>query len=179
MNTQPLSFNPIQYISTQEKQSIANLSISSLLAVAHEPLPQGGNHWSIYLTSETGYVRLDMTPSYTVPATVSPGGSKGILIVSRVDDLRLGTASKTVRLDVREGLKVSDFVDLLVREKRHLYEFNNAGQGCRFWVHHQIGLCWDEGLVVNGVQVEEARSAILVMYPEMVGYSLVVGEYYS
>ncbi|KNG90656.1 hypothetical protein ANOM_001337 [Aspergillus nomiae NRRL 13137] len=120
-----------------------------------------------------------MAPSYTIPVTVSPGGSKGILIVSRVDDLRLRTATKTVRLDVREGLKVIDFVHLLVREKRHLYEFNNAGQGCRFWVHHQIGLFWDEGLAVSGAQVEEARSAILVMYPQMVGYSLVVGDYYS
>lgn len=66
-----------------------------------------------------------------------------------------------------------------MREKRHLYEFDNAGQGCRFWVYHQIGLFLDEGLVVDGGQVEEARRAILVMYPEMVEYGLVVGEYYS
>ncbi|KAE8331384.1 hypothetical protein BDV39DRAFT_168738 [Aspergillus sergii] len=94
-----------------------------------------------------------MTPSYIVPATVNPGGSKGILIVSRVDDARLGMATKVVRLDVWGGLKVRDFTNMIVREKRHLYEFNEAGQGCRFWVYHQIGLFWDEGLVVDGGQV--------------------------
>ncbi|KAE8413115.1 hypothetical protein BDV36DRAFT_300232 [Aspergillus pseudocaelatus] len=180
MNTQQHPFNPIQYIPSKVKKAILNLPILTLSAVAHEPLPQGGNHWSIYLsTSETVYIRLDMTPSYTIPATVNRGGSKGILIVSRVDGLRLGTATKVVRLDVRGGLKVSDFVDLLVKEKRHLYEFNDAGQGCRFWVYHQIDLFWDVGLVVDGGQVEEARRAILVMYPQMVVYGLVVGEYYS
>ncbi|KAE8137317.1 hypothetical protein BDV38DRAFT_293093 [Aspergillus pseudotamarii] len=180
MSTQQRPFTPIQYIPAKEKDSILNLPISTLSAVAHEPLPKGGNHWSIYLsTSDTDYIRLDMTPSYTVPATVNPGGSKGTLIVSRVDDLRLDTATKVVPLDVRGGLKVIDFVDLLVKEKRYLYEFNDAGQGCRFWVHHQIGLFWDEGLIVDSGQVEEARRAILVMYPEMVEYGLVVGEYYS
>ncbi|KAB8207189.1 hypothetical protein BDV34DRAFT_223753 [Aspergillus parasiticus] len=120
-----------------------------------------------------------MTPSYIVPATVDPGGSKGILIVSHVDDTRLGMATKIVRLDVRGGLKVRDFTNTIVREKRHLYEFDEPGQGCRFWVHHQIGLFWDKGLVVDGGQVEEARRALLVMYPEMVEYRLVVGGYYS
>ncbi|KAE8343834.1 hypothetical protein BDV24DRAFT_161137 [Aspergillus arachidicola] len=154
MNTQQPPFTPVQYIPAKEKESVLNLPITSLTAIAHEPLPQGGNHWSIYLSiSERDYVRLDMTPSYIVPATVNPGGSKGILIVSHVDDARLGMATKVVRLDVRGGLK-----------------------GCRFWVYHQIGLFWDEGLVVDGGQVEEVRRAILVMYPEMVEYRLVVGD---
>lgn len=180
MNPQQRPFNPIQYIPVKDKESILNLPISTLSAVAHEPLPKGGNHWSIYLTtSDTDYVRLDMTPSYTIPTTVIPGGSKGILIVNRVDDLRVRTATKVVRHDVRGGSKVSEFVDSLVKEKRYLYEFNDSGQGCRFWVYHQIDLFWDEGWVVDGGQAEEARRAILIMYPQMMRYGLVVGEYYS
>ncbi|KAE8372480.1 hypothetical protein BDV26DRAFT_301846 [Aspergillus bertholletiae] len=180
MNIQQPTFTPIQYPPAREKESILNLPIASLVAVAHESLPQGGNHWSIYLiATETDYIRLDMTSSYIVPATVSPRGSKGILIVSHVDSSRLCTATKVARLDVRSGLYVSDFVDLLVRKKRHLYEFNEAGQGCRFGVHDQIDHFWDEGLVVDGRQVEQARSAILVMYPGLLAYGLVVGEYYS
>ncbi|PIG88613.1 hypothetical protein AARAC_000490 [Aspergillus arachidicola] len=159
MNTQQPPFTPLQYIPEKKKESVLNLPIISLTAVAHEPLPQGGDHWSIYLSiCERDYVRLDMTPSYIVPATVNPGGSKKILIVSHVDDARLGMATKVVRLDVRGGLKVRDFTI------------------CSFWVYHQIGLFWDEGLVVDGGQVEEVRRAILVMYPEMVEYRLVVGD---
>ncbi|KAL4920909.1 hypothetical protein BDW62DRAFT_175539 [Aspergillus aurantiobrunneus] len=70
-----------------------------------------------------------MTPSYTVPSSVIQGGSKGILVISHLNEPFPACATKTVRLAVRNGLKVADFVDIFEREKRHLYELNDCGQG--------------------------------------------------
>lgn len=40
MNTQQPPFTPIQYIPAKEKDSVLNLPITSLAAVAHEPPPR-------------------------------------------------------------------------------------------------------------------------------------------
>ncbi|KAB8234019.1 uncharacterized protein BDW43DRAFT_310692 [Aspergillus alliaceus] len=133
----------IQYLPTPKSiETILSTYISSFSAVAHEPVPTGGNHWSLYLTTPKYSIRLGMNPSYTVPATLNKGGSKGILIISDIPntDMISASATKIVHLDVRRDLKVSEFVDLLVSEGRQLYESDSEDPSCRFWLHDQMGL---------------------------------------
>ena len=100
------------------------------------------------------------------------------MIISLLPHLIPDYATKSMRLDVRPGSRVRDFVNLIVDQKRHQYEFNSEGQGCRFWVDHQIAHVQVAGLFVDEAQVAEARKAILTQYPDEVQYPLVVGEYY-
>lgn len=119
-----------------------------------------------------------MTPSYTVPSDIQSDGSKGIVIVSDLPYAIPDVATKVVRLDVRPGTKVSDFIDLIMEKKRNLYEFNSEGQGCRFWVDDQLTLFHDTGLLIDGAQIDEARRAIGTQYPGELQYPLVIGSYY-
>ncbi|KAL4795248.1 hypothetical protein BDV19DRAFT_398926 [Aspergillus venezuelensis] len=181
MNYTPRPFKPIQYVPSSQEASILNSPVLYASAVAHAPLETGGNHWSIYLTtSATTAIQLDMTPTYTYPSTGAkvPGGSKGNLVINALPYLLPGFATRDVRLDVRPGLTVRNFIKVLEDEGRHLYEFNSLGQGCRFWVTEQLGLLLGKGLLLDFEQVDEAREAILVQWPGGGRYGLVVGVYY-
>ncbi|OJJ83851.1 uncharacterized protein ASPGLDRAFT_47547 [Aspergillus glaucus CBS 516.65] len=100
------------------------------------------------------------------------------MVVSHLAYPTSRSASKVVKLDVRPDTTVREFVNLLVNQKRHQYEFNSDGQGCRYWTDHQIDLFRSCGLVVNGAQIIEAKNAILTQYPSGNQYPLVVGPYY-
>ena len=179
MNIQAPPFQSLQYVPAGEKEVILDLPILWVNAVAHGRLPQGGNHWCFYIrVGDDSTVCVDITPSYSVPSIVKPGGSKGIMIISLLPHLIPDYATKSMRLDVRPGSRVRDFVNLIVDQKRHQYEFNSECQGCRFWVDHQIAHVRDAGLFMDEAQIREARNAILIQYPDEVQYPLVVGEYY-
>ncbi|KAK2750679.1 hypothetical protein FQN57_002752 [Myotisia sp. PD_48] len=181
MNYQPPPFVPLRFLPAANPEEILNLPISGINVVAHSPLPTNGNHWCLYLTiNSKESVRVDMTPSYSVPSTVMPGGSKGNMIVSKLDDDDEFSisATKKVWLDVKDGLKVRDIVELLTGQNRHQYEFNDLGQGCRYWVTDQLRLLKSAQLVTDASQVREASLAILVEHPSGTQYPLAVGAYY-
>lgn len=157
-----------------------NLDVYCVYAVGHSKLDQGGNHWCFYLDVDDNHsVRIDMTPSYAIPGSNIPGGSKGIMLITLLPYLYSRSSEKVVRLDVPAGVRVHNFVNLLVREKRHQYEFTEDGKGCRYWTDHQITLFQRSGLVVDPSQVTEARDSILTQYPDQVPYPLVLGSYYA
>jgi hypothetical protein len=179
MNFQQPPFQSLEFIPKGEKEKMMNLDVLCVYAVAHSKLDEGGNHWCFYLDVEDSHsVCIDMTPSYTVPSITVPGGSKIIMLMSLLPYIYLPSSEKAVRLDVPAGIKVHNFVNLLVQRKRHQYEFNKDSQGCRFWTDDQLTLFQTSGLVVNPSQVTEARNAILTQYPDQVRYPLVVGSYY-
>ncbi|KAG2415481.1 hypothetical protein HFD88_006672 [Aspergillus terreus] len=104
MNLRPPSFKPLRFVPASKKDEILDKDVFWVDAVAHERLPQGGNHWCFYLrVSATHLIHLDMTPSYTVPSTSIAGGSKGNLVVSLLDYTISPSAQKVVRLDVLTG----------------------------------------------------------------------------
>lgn len=180
MNYVAPAFQPIQFIPTSQKDTILNSHVTHVTAVAHERLETGGNHWCFYLAIDgPNSVKLDMVPSYTVSSTNTRGGSKGILILSSLDNEISTFATKEVKLDVRNDLKVAHFVSLLEGNKRHQYEFNDQGQGCRFWTDDQVLLFQRSGYVTDPAQVAETRAAIRTQYPDQTQYPLGVGEYYS
>ncbi|PGH14502.1 hypothetical protein AJ79_02995 [Helicocarpus griseus UAMH5409] len=198
-------FIPLKYVPAAPKETILSYPVSCANAVAHERLPNGGNHWCIYLSislpepeststpnKEGQSVSINCSPSYSEPATAksSNGGSKAIVLVSHHETPFSAWAAKSVRLDVIKHapgngsrgdsarvLTVRDFVTLLEEEGRHLYEFDAEGRGCRFWTEDQVGLFYERGLVVDGVQVEEVREA-RTEFPGGRRYPLVVGDYY-
>jgi hypothetical protein len=180
MNLRPPSFKPLRFVPASKKDEILDKDVFWVDAVAHERLPQGGNYWCFYLrVSATHSIHLDMTPSYTVPSTSVAGGSKGNLVVSLLDYTVSPSAQKVVRLDVLTGRTVRDYVSLLVEHGRDKYEFNDQGQGCRYWVDQQIDLFYQHGFLVSRAQIEEARAAILTQWPGRMQYPLVQGGYYQ
>ncbi|GKZ37782.1 hypothetical protein AbraIFM66950_009540 [Aspergillus brasiliensis] len=181
MNNQRPPFEPLKFIPAKDKETILNRPIRAVDVVAHDPLDNGGNHWCFYLNAtDTTSVQIDMTPSYDVPGITNPTGSKGIMIVSYLEhaDSISTTAQKVVRIEARPDCKAGDFVDVILDQKRHQYEFNSAGEGCRFWTTQQIDLFQRSGFLVNPDQVAAAKIAILTKWPSGVGYPLVVGTYY-
>ncbi|OJD18254.1 hypothetical protein AJ78_01693 [Emergomyces pasteurianus Ep9510] len=180
MNTiQAPAFQPLRYIPAEEKEAMLNLTVLWVDAAAHGRLPKGGNHWCFYLrVSDDRSVRVDISPSYSVPSVVMPGGSKAIMIVSHLPSPVSNSATKVVRLDVPPGSTTRDFINSIVNAKRHQYEFNAEGQGCRFWVDHQITLFESQGFFLHGSQITEAKNAIRTQYPDQIQYPLVIGSYY-
>lgn len=148
-------------------------------AVGHDRLPQGGNHWCFYLDiGDNRSVCLDITPSYTVPSTSIPGGSKANMIVSLLSHNISGTAQKVMRLDVSPGKTVGEIVNLIIQHGRHKYEFNDQGQGCRFWTIHQMDLFYEHGILVDRAQIQAAKATLLTQWPDQIQYPLVQGPYY-
>ncbi|PWY75727.1 hypothetical protein BO83DRAFT_463407 [Aspergillus eucalypticola CBS 122712] len=181
MNYQRPPFEPLQYVPARDRETMLDLPIRGVDVVAHDPLENGGNHWCFYLNvTDTTSVQIDMTPSYNIPGVTNPKGSKGFLIISYLEHAVpiSTTAQKVVRIEARPGCEARDFINLILSQKRHQYEFNFAGEGCRFWTTQQIDLFERSGFLINPSQVGAARDATLTKWPTEVGYPLVVGTYY-
>jgi len=113
-----------------------------------------------------------------VSSDIQPDGSRDIVIVSDLPYAIPDVATKVVHLDVRPGTRVSDFIDLILNRKRHLYEFNSEGQGCGFWVDGQLTLFQDASLLMNGAQIDGARRAVRTQQPYESQYPFFIGSYY-
>ncbi|KAJ5735631.1 uncharacterized protein N7483_000756 [Penicillium malachiteum] len=173
-------FQPLHFIPVRQQSEILDKKVQWMYAVAHEKLAQGGNHWCFYFQIGTNNsVNLDITPSYMVPSTSIPGGSKANMVLSDLTYVLSPATEKSVRLDVASEKTVRDFVDLLLQHSRHKYEFNDQGQGCRYWCYHQLDLLCQSGLLVNLAQIEEAKAAILLQWPSQQQYPLVQGGFYE
>lgn len=150
-----------------------------ILAVPHRK--QGGtNHWCFYiLTSPTTSVRIDCQPSYAVPSSVLPGGSKANLIISELPYDVSRDAQARFTLDVTPGLTVGHIYDKLTQHGRQKYEFDANGVGCRCWTSGQIDLFDQIQVVVNRSQVAAAKAAILKLWPDQTPLPLDQGAYYQ
>ncbi|RAK89154.1 hypothetical protein BO79DRAFT_264452 [Aspergillus costaricaensis CBS 115574] len=172
-------FEPLKFIPPGEREAVLDLPIRWVNVVAHDPLEGGGNHWCFYLNvTDARSVRIDMTPSYTVPGVTNRSGSKGIMVVSHLSYAVSRSAEKVMQIQSRPGCKARDFINLLVSQKRHQYEFTADGEGCRFWTDQQIDFLQRSGLLVDPTQVAAAKNAILTKWPSGGRYPLVVGTYY-
>ncbi|WEW56173.1 hypothetical protein PRK78_001610 [Emydomyces testavorans] len=181
----------IKYIPPSAEPSLLPRQITSIEVVAHEKLPHGGNHWSFYLQTistqtdnDPQTVQLDVSPSYSIPSTILPGGSKAFLILSTNPHslTPLGTSTKRLPLAVRQRPDLPSVQELMhlltVRQHRHRYEFDDQGRGCRFWVRDQIPYLLDEGLIIDEEQAQRAREAILLEFPDGKEFPLTIGRYY-
>ncbi|KAJ6021998.1 hypothetical protein N7540_007502 [Penicillium herquei] len=173
-------FQPLHFIPAIQQNEILDKKVQRMYAVAHERLAQGGNHWCFYFQVGTNSsVNLDITPSYMVPSTSISGGSKANMVLSDLMYVLSPATEKAVRLDVTPEKTVRDFVDILLQHGRHKYEFDDQGQGCRYWCYHQLDLLYQNGLLVNPPQIEEAKAAILLQWPGQQQYPLVQGGFYE
>ncbi|KAJ5803801.1 uncharacterized protein N7518_000104 [Penicillium psychrosexuale] len=120
MYNQVPSFQPVRFIPSAEKEDMLNSTVLFLYAVGHQPLSEGGNHWCLYLGVGDGRsVCIDATPSYNVPAIKMPGGLKAFMLISLLSYIYSELAEKAVKIQVRTGTKVKDFIDLLLQHNRH------------------------------------------------------------
>ena len=146
MNYTLPAFQPIHFVPTDEEVEIRSRQVQAIYVVAHEPLPDGANHWCLYLqTSETTVVSIDATPTYSVPSTILQNGSKANLIITALPYLISTSSHKDVRLSVCAGLTVGRVVDILIQSGRSKYKFNSEGRGCRMWTTDQVTLLRNNG----------------------------------
>lgn len=112
--------------------------MTQIWAVGHsvDGAEEDGNHWCFYLqiSDGTSSVRIDITPTITVPSPTLKGGSKANMIISSLTYQASKDAQIISKLQVRENLFVKDVVDTLIDEGAHRYEFNKGSTGCRAWV---------------------------------------------
>ena len=187
-------FDPVRYVPASEKDQMRALRIESILAVAHEPLEIGGNHWCFYLQTEnsdrTESICIDTVPSHTEPSTVIQGGSKSYMIISKKAspihqnsenaDTSNGTCfTKICPLPVSKETTVGEVIDLLIKEGRQKYEFSPKGTGCRKWVADQIWLLSSHNFNKNEKDVLSAVGAVQRKYPGGREYPMDEGAYYE
>ena len=176
-------FNPVRFVPPSRQQTILAFQVDSISVAAQKKTSWGKgftNHWCLYLrTSQNQSVQIDCQPSYSVPGTVIPGGSKAFVIISELSYALSHDAVKDVSLTVRPGLTVAHVVNSLIASGRHKYEFNQQGVGCRNWVTDQVNILLEQQYAVDGVQCETARQAILKLWPDGTQLALDAGAYYQ
>ena len=176
-------FNPVRFVPPSRQQAILAFQVQSISVAGHvkNACPDGfTNHWCLYLqTSQNGAVQIDCQPSYSVPGTVIPGGSKAFFIVSELSYTLPQDVIKYVSLDVHPGLTVTNVVNLLMANGHHKYEFTPQGIGCRKWTTDQVNLLQQQQYAVNVTQCKDARQAILTLWPDGTHHDLDAGAYYQ
>ncbi|KAF2462160.1 hypothetical protein BDY21DRAFT_360142 [Lineolata rhizophorae] len=176
-----MSFQTAQYIPSSRRDAIRALPVDYVHAVGHSRKPWGNrftNHWCLYLqTGENSSVRIDMVPSYYVASTVIQGGSKGNLIISKLEYEYSSNATKVVTIQPPQGLCVSDVIDTLLAAGRDKYEFNGEGVGCRMWTADALNLLEKKGWG-SSTNYEAAKQAIAKLWPDGTDLPLDHGAYY-
>ena len=177
-----MTFNPIHFIPSKHESQILSYPITRILAIPHAKQHISTNHWCFYLLTPTPHtsIALDCQPTHSIPATVLVhGGSKANLIFSEVPYATPPDAQAVFALDVAKGVTVQDVYNLLTRNGRHRYEFDEDGVGCRWWVSEQLDLLYGQGFVTDAAQVIAAKEAILLLWPERSPLVIDKGAYYE
>ncbi|TKW57227.1 hypothetical protein CTA1_2254 [Colletotrichum tanaceti] len=109
-------FQPLQFIPARNQATILDFTVGEVRAVAHDILPDGGNHWCFYLQIASDMrnpreqsVRIDPTPS-GVPGAVIADGFKANVVVSLLAYEVSQQAQHVSHLAVSRGVKVRDFI---------------------------------------------------------------------
>ena len=179
MNYTPPPFQPIRFIPSFKEAEARSHQVWAIYVVGHDRLDGGANHWCFYLQiGAAASVRVDATPTHSIPSTVLQNGSKANIVISTLPYLISSAAQKTVCLSVCANLTVGRVLDLLIQSGRTRYEFNSEGRGCRMWTTDQITLFERQGIATNAAEAAEARNAILSEYPGGKPFPLDVGAYY-
>jgi hypothetical protein len=83
---------------------------------------------------------------------------------------------KTVRLSsVKEDATAGDVIECLRREGHDYYRFDGDGQGGRHWMITTLAVLRARGLLVDDVEVEDAKKAIRTVWGSD-GKEIVEGE---
>lgn len=174
-----MSFKTVHFVPASEKHAILALPVYHICAVAHEQ-QANTNHWCFYLHTGTNTsVSIDCTPSFSVPSTMLPGGSKANMIISRLSNETLHGTVKVFKLAVKPNLTVADIYDALIQNGRHKYEFDANGVGCRWWVSGQLDLLKEKQIVTSSQEVAVSKDAISKLWPEGTPLALDQGAYYQ
>lgn len=174
-----MSFTPVHFVPASQKSDILALPVGSILAIPHTQ-DANTNHWCLYLsTGVNTSVSVDCLPSYSVPSTILPGGSKANLVISNLASKIPDTAETPFNLSVRSNLTVADVYNTLLEHGRHKYEFDSEGVGCRYWTNGQLDLLLQQQILTNAQEVIAAKAGILKLWPEETPLALDQGAYYE
>ncbi|KAK1988656.1 hypothetical protein LZ30DRAFT_468431 [Colletotrichum cereale] len=167
----PPPFETVQCIPKKERSQIFGFAVLEASAVAHEPLANGGNHWTFYLTatpnpldlSERRLIQLDSTPSGTTAGSGS-SGSKANIVISLLEDRDFSRAHCICRQHTRDSLTVGDFVNAVTEYGRDKYDFDERGRGCKRWTADQMDLFLNLGLFVEEDDVRDAKNHMMFQW---------------
>ncbi|KAH7348448.1 hypothetical protein BKA65DRAFT_361558, partial [Rhexocercosporidium sp. MPI-PUGE-AT-0058] len=93
------------------------------------------NHWSIYLqTGPKESVRLNMDPSTVLGAPAPNHGYRGRLTAEPRRYAITRNQERTVTIPANPGHSVGQFMDVIIIDGNHLYDFTTRGRGCTGWI---------------------------------------------
>ncbi|KAF7549720.1 hypothetical protein G7Z17_g6191 [Cylindrodendrum hubeiense] len=143
------NLDPVSYIPEAAKSRIRSSSriVTFVQFVAHSVLPNGGNHWKIFLqTGEHEFVQLEISPG----AWPGREGYLGRLDIMDHRHMLTHNHHQTVSIPAEPGHRVVSFLDAIVRADNHRYEFTQKGRGCTGWVRDQFYLFTQAHLIPSG-----------------------------
>ncbi|WQF82710.1 hypothetical protein CDEST_07724 [Colletotrichum destructivum] len=167
----PPPFEPVQYIPKRDRDETRGFAVLETSAVAHEPLNNGGNHWTFYLTvapnpldlEDRRLVQLDSTPSGT-PSGGGGSGSKANIVISLLEDREFSRAQCICRLKTRDSLTIGDVVDAITDHGREKYDFDDRGRGCKKWTADQMDLFLKVGIFLQEDDVSNAKKDMMFQW---------------
>jgi hypothetical protein len=150
-------YEPVRYES--DETAIRAQIVTQVHFVAQTVLQSGGNHWGIYLqTGHNGSVRLNMDPSTVLGAQAPDHGYRGQLKVRYRDHAVTRNQEKMVTIPANPGHSVAQFIDVIINEGNHLYDFTTRGRGCTGWILDQFNLFEHHNLIPGGHNLAEVIS---------------------
>ncbi|KAF9240403.1 hypothetical protein BU15DRAFT_73995 [Melanogaster broomeanus] len=104
-------------------------------------------HWRIFISCVSQgrsmtHVKLDLSPG--------GDGSTGVLIVNEIPYEISATSVAAVSEVATAGITVDGLLDMLKRNGRNRYRFDDSGSGCRFWCRTVLADLENGGLVASG-----------------------------
>ncbi|KAF8863055.1 hypothetical protein BDZ45DRAFT_670672 [Acephala macrosclerotiorum] len=150
------NYDPVRYEYGEADVRDPHRIVTHVHFVAQTILQSGGNHWGIYLqTAPNESIRLNMDPSDVLGAKVPDHGYRGRLYIRHRDHAVTRNQEKSVTIPANPGHSVAQFIDVIINEGNHLYDFTTRGRGCTGWILDQFILFEHHHLIPGGYNLEE------------------------
>lgn len=101
-------------------------------------------HWQIFaIIDNTKSVLFDLIPG-------GSDGRTGVLMITSKQGSYDGSAKATHRVAVSDGITVQQLFDLILRNGRDRYKYDDTGSGCRYWCTVVLGDLEAVGMIEAG-----------------------------
>ncbi|KAF1962872.1 hypothetical protein CC80DRAFT_487324 [Byssothecium circinans] len=155
---------PTTYAVDQVPNTYLSLPVSLVRVVCHTmgPVVPGGqlsqNHWSIYLVTQGGSVRINMTLQ-----TPDSNDDTGVLQISFLPYELSTSATAYWDFQAAQNATVWHFTNNITAKRRQRYRMAENGVGCRYWIHVVI-LDWQAAGLIGPKTTSNTELGLVIQY---------------
>jgi hypothetical protein len=150
------TYEPIIYENNEAFIRDPHRLVTQVHFVAQSILESGGNHWGMCLQiGSNESVRVNMDPSEVLGAQAPNHGYRGRLYIRYQECPVTDNQEKIVTIPATPGHSAAEFIDLIINEGNHLYDFTTIGRGCTGWMLDQFILFEQYQLIPSGHNLAE------------------------